>query len=163
MRPQRVLMEPLDYASPQGRGPARLSAARIFLILDLLALAFFVSQASFLIETTSINIRESGVPPYGYGSSYNGHALGNAEFVAEFPAIAAFIARLWDGKFNVLSYPAFFANAFTFTVISWLITAYLIGRLIFARGVRRAFVGSLGVLMLATLPYIWWALVVAFD
>jgi hypothetical protein len=163
VRPQVVTIEPLDYASPRGRESTYSPGVEICLVLDVLALFFFVSQAAFLLEMMGVNIRECGIPPYGHGSAYKSHALGSAEFVSDFPALAASIADLPREGLRFVGFCSFLANVVTFTVVSWIVTAYLIGRSIVVRRARRVFVCSLAVLMLATLPFIGSALVVAFD
>jgi hypothetical protein len=109
------------------------------------------------------NINECNVAPYGFGSSYNSYALGNADFVRTYPRVAAWIHRSRNPWCVLVSCPSMIANALTFTSFSWIVAGYLVLRVFGTRRFRRILILLAGVLMLATLPWIWWTLVVFFD
>ena len=75
----------LEYASPKEMRRDRRS---LWIALEIALVTFVFSQMVFLLAMMSINIRESNVPPYHVGSSYNSNALGNADFVTRHPDFA---------------------------------------------------------------------------
>jgi hypothetical protein len=154
---------PLDYASSrEPRRRPRLPPAA-WVALDLAAVAFLVSQYAFLLAMMAINVRGSGVPPYGYGSGYRHRALGNADFVRAHPAVAAFVAERRGDRLEILGFPAAVANALTLTGVSWAVAAYLVWRCFRTRGARRVMTALVAVLALVTLPYVYPALLVWLD
>jgi hypothetical protein len=110
-----------------------------------------------------LNIGECGVPPYGFGSSYQQSALGNDTFVRSCPNLAAWIIRLPRARLKPLACPSFLANAFTLTGFTWALSAYLVWRSIRTRGRRRVLLLLIALPTIATLPWIYPALMVKFD
>ncbi|HEY7119802.1 MAG TPA: hypothetical protein VH475_24635 [Tepidisphaeraceae bacterium] len=157
-------VETLEYASAGSDRALWLAVIkRLIPAFDVTALVFVVSQYSFLFAMAVINIHECGVPPYGHGSSYNDRALGSADDVADFPRLAAWIASVDKSAAETLGGPAFLANLLSFTVFSYVLSAYLVVRAIMMRGTRRVVMAALAVLMVLTLPFIWAAVVVGLD
>jgi hypothetical protein len=109
------------------------------------------------------NVAESNVPPYHAGSSYQSGALGNEDFVREYPHAAAFVVRLSRDGLMVVGTWAAVANVVTFTGISWAVGAYLVWRCFGTRRLRRVLTILLAVFAVLTLPYIRPALLVWFD
>jgi hypothetical protein len=159
---------PLEYATPGRRyASPHLKRRRNWfapvIVADVFAFAFLVSQISFLLGMMIINIRESGVPPYWNGSSYNPDALGSEEFVRDFPGAAAWIVKLPQELFEGFGYPAFVANALLFTIPSYIVTVYLVWRCFRSSRVSRVIFILAAALMAFTLLWIWPAIVVMFD
>jgi hypothetical protein len=153
----------LEYASPElprqrwYRHPLLLACA------DTAAILFLLSQLVFMFDMMITNINECNVAPYGFGSSYNSNALGNADFVRTYPRVAAWIHGARNPWCVLASRPAMIANAFTFTGFSWMVAGYLVWRVFNARRYRRVLIVPVALLMLATLPWIWHTLIVFFD
>jgi hypothetical protein len=133
------------------------------IVADVVSFAFLLSQLSFLLAMMITNIRECGVPPYGHGSSYNEDALGSAEFVLEFPRLAAWVIKFPQGLFETLGDPAFIGNAFLFTIPSYVVAAYLVWRCFGSSRVWRVIFVLAAAAMAFTLLWIGPAIVVRFD
>jgi hypothetical protein len=147
---------PLDYAPPAEPQRLRSHVPRgAWVVLDLLAFGFVVSQVALLLYVTSVNVRESGVPPYGRGGDYDRRAPGNAQFVHDFPGFAAAIAAIPERPLGKLCVPALVINRVTFSVASWVVAVYLVWRAMMTRGRRRASLACIAAPILATLPYVW--------
>jgi hypothetical protein len=159
-----MMSTPLEYASLRAPRQRWYRHPVLFACADAAAILFPLSQLAFMFDMMITNINECSVPPYGFGSSYNSHALGNADFVRAFPRAAAWIIH---GSHNslcvLLSFPSLLANAFTFTSFSWIIAGYLVLRIFATHGYRRTVICLAAIVMLATLPWIWWTLIVFFD
>jgi len=155
-------LAPIEYARIGQWRPKR-SWWALWLGLDMASGVFLFSQLAFLLAMMNLNIHECFVPPYGGGSSYCSYALGDAEFVRAHPALAAWVAALPRGIFELAGGPAFLANLVTVTGISYVTAIYLLVRIFRTRRIWRVIMAVLAMLMIATLPFIYGAIVVRLD
>jgi hypothetical protein len=153
----------LEYASPELPRQRWYRHPLLLAFADAAAILFLLSQLAFMFDMMITNINECNVAPYGFGSSYNSYALGNADFVRTYPRVAAWIHGARNRWCVLVSYPAMIANAFTVTGFSWIVAGYLVSRAFSTRRYRRVLIVLTAVVMLATLPWIWWTLIVFFD
>lgn len=155
---------PLEYAAPSARTNREVLRRRLLVAADAVAVVLVLSQVAFLLAMMSINIWESGVPPYGKGSSYNDNALGNADFVRNHPDAAAAIAAIDDHTLEAtVALPALLLNLVTAGLAPWALAGYLAYRGYVMRRARRVLLWSAGAILSLALPFIPAAIDVCLD